>query len=335
MTEEKKESSEEVTELKTVLIIGISSFVGSNLAQFFKKHFRVVGTYHKNPVRISGIMTLPMDVLNKDEVQLIIYAFKPDLTIYCTGMSSLAECSVFPEMAEAINTNGLFNVAEYCSRYKSQIAYLSSPFVFAGENKNYLEMDTPDATTVYGKTLASAEFYLQKQSLNYIVFRVCKLYGRGFTVARPTWFERCCSNLAQNKPIALDGYVNTGFLDVSYLGLLIKICFDRGVKNRLMQVNSKDITTHYEFMKKAAKLFEFNQSLIEKTKWTVPIAPTVTSVPEGEELYYKLDVSNVEGFLKVDLPTIEESLQFTFNRFNGVEKKKRKKEGSGSGVTFI
>ncbi|PJB53787.1 MAG: hypothetical protein CO099_05215, partial [Bdellovibrio sp. CG_4_9_14_3_um_filter_39_7] len=82
--EEKKKKSKR----KTILIFGVSSFVGSNLAEYLKKDYRVVGTYNKNPVQIPGVLTLPCDVLSKDEVQLILFATKPDITIYAVGLSS-------------------------------------------------------------------------------------------------------------------------------------------------------------------------------------------------------------------------------------------------------
>jgi dTDP-4-dehydrorhamnose reductase len=56
---------------KTVLIIGVNSFVGSNLAEFFRKDYRVVGTYHKKNHPLPGILTLPCDVLNKEEVSTL------------------------------------------------------------------------------------------------------------------------------------------------------------------------------------------------------------------------------------------------------------------------
>lgn len=166
-------------------MFGASSFVGSNLIEFFKKDFKVIGTYHKTYVSIPEVLTVPCDVLNKDEVQLILFAFKPDITIYCVGVSSIVECAKSSDLADALNTSGLFNVAEYCQRYKSQICYISSGYVFGGERKNYIEMDIPDATTVYGKTQAAAEFYIQKTSLNYVIFRACNLYGRGINPVKP------------------------------------------------------------------------------------------------------------------------------------------------------
>ena len=67
---------------KTILIYGISSFLGSNLAEFLKKDYRIVGTYHKTKVSLDGILTIPCDVLAVEEVQLTLYAFKPDIVIY-------------------------------------------------------------------------------------------------------------------------------------------------------------------------------------------------------------------------------------------------------------
>ena len=82
----KEEEKKEKEAIRTVLIFGVNSFLGSNLAEILRRDFKVIGTYHKNPVSLPGILTLPCDVLAKDEVQLIIYAFKPDITIYAEGV---------------------------------------------------------------------------------------------------------------------------------------------------------------------------------------------------------------------------------------------------------
>ena len=114
---------------KVILIFGISSFVGSNLAEVLKKDFKVVGTYFNNPVSIKGVVTFPCDVLKKDDVQMALYTFRPDLTIYAAGLNSISDCDENVDYADALNSGGLFNVTEFCQRYKSQICYLSSCYV--------------------------------------------------------------------------------------------------------------------------------------------------------------------------------------------------------------
>ena len=240
---------------KTVLIMGINSFVGSNLCEFFRKDYRVVGTYQRKYQPIPGVLALLCDVLNKDEVQLVLYAFKPDIVIYCVGLTSLKDCADMPNTSDALNSSGLFNVAEIAPRYGARVIYLSSQFVFSGANKNYNEMDNADVVTMYGKSQASSEFYLQKSSLNYLIVRCSKLYGRGVSALKDSWFELLQKNIKNNQAAVYDDFVHQGFIDVYYLGMVLKMCIDKNVANRLLHFSSQDSLTYYEFAKLYAEIF--------------------------------------------------------------------------------
>jgi dTDP-4-dehydrorhamnose reductase len=320
-------------ETKTILIFGVSSLIGSNLAEFLKKDYKVVGTYFKNPVTIPGVLTLPCDVLNKDEVQLVLYAFKPDFTIYSVGLSSLEDCSKNESVADALNTMGLFNVAEYCQRYKAQIVYFSSGYVFGGENNLYKEMDIPDTNSTLGKTKASAEFYLQKTSLNYLIFRCGNIYGRSLNHNQTTWFERLQTRIFKSESISCDNLVYAGFLDVYYLAMILKLSFKKGVSNRLFQISSSDSVTYYDFAKMYCETFNESTGHLSKGKWHFPHVASTASNYAGGELHYSLDTVNIESFLNLSLPTVEESIQFTFNRFHGV--KASSKNNKSEDVVFI
>lgn len=276
-------------------------------------------------------MTLPCNVLNKDEVQRVLYATRPDYTIYCVGVSSLSDCAQKKELAEALNTNGLFNVAEYCQRYKSQICYISSNYVFSGERKKYLEMDIPDANTVYGKTQASAEFYIQKTLLNYLVFRCGRLYGRSINPLRSTWFDSLQKQVASHETVKYDDHVQLGFLDVYYLGLLMKICFDREVSNRLFQVSSTDVMTYYEFAQTYLDVFGEAKGFVSKSKWRFPF---IKGSVAPDQMTFEMEITNMEGFARLKLPSIKESLEMTYRRLHGQKKNSNKKQ-KGEGVSFI
>lgn len=308
---------------KTILIFGISSFVGSSLAEFLKRDYKVVGTYCHNPVSIRGITTLPCDILNKQEVQLVLYTFKPDITIYAVGKSSIVDCGLYEREADALNTSGLFNVTDSCQRYKSQVIYLSSNFVFSGESDEYMESDIPDATTTYGKTQAAAEFYIQKSSLNYLIFRVCRLYGRGGVHTRKNLFEKIQQKLHKREEFELDDYVKTGFLDVDYLGMVIKICIERKLKNRLLQVSSTDFISTYAFGKLYCQKFHEPSKLLTSGKWPYPI---MSSAKVGDNssgyLNFNMNIANAEGYLHLSLPTVEESLEYSAQKMRTIAESK-------------
>ena len=320
---------------KTILIMGINSFVGSNLCEFFRKDYRVVGTYHKKNQPIPGILALPCDVLNKDEVQLVLYAFKPDIVIYCVGLTSLKDCADMPNASDALNSAGLFNVAEIAPRYGSRVIYLSSQFVFSGANKNYNEMDNADVITMYGKSQASSEFYLQKSSLNYLIIRCSKLYGRGVSPLNDSWFEKLQRNIKNNQTAIYDDFVHQGFVDVYYLGMVLKMCIDKNVANRLIHFSSQDVMTYFEFAKLYAEIFHESDGLINKGKWHLPILKSTSIERSDEHLYYKLDVLNIEGLLKIKMPTIRESLEFTLKRLNGNRTPAKGVTNKGEGLSFI
>ena len=320
---------------KTILIIGINSFLGSNLAEFFKKDYRIVGTYHKRNQQLPGVLTLPCDVLNKDEVQLVLYAIKPDIVLYCVGLTSLQECSDMPNASDALNSAGLFNVAEIAPRYGSRVVYFSSQFVFSGINKSYNEMDNADINTHYGKSQASSEFYLQKSSLNYLILRCSKLYGRGVSPLRDTWFELLQRKIKTNQSAAYDHYIQQGFVDVYYLGMVLKMCIDKNISNRLVHFSSQDNMSHYDFARTYAEVFNESTGLINKGKWHFPILKSSSGERVDQHLYYKLDVLNMEGLLKIKMPTIRESLEFTLRRFNGNKNPIKGVINKSEGLSFI
>jgi dTDP-4-dehydrorhamnose reductase len=319
---------------ETILIFGVSSFVGSSLAEFFKNDYKVIGTYHSEPVWIEGVTTIPVDIIKREQVQLAIFTFRPKYTIYAVGLSSLTECEQNTQMADALNTAGLFNVAENSQRYKSRLVYISSSFIFAGLDKTYLEKDTPDPNTAYGNQVASAEFYIQKNCLNYIIFRCCQFYGKSLRATRPNFFEQVQTNIAYEKEFYCDDNLRIGFLDIYYLGMCLKIAFTKGIKNRLFQIASKDVCTYYEFARYYSKVFKTNEDLIQKGRWKFPLRLLQAGDRYSESPVYQLDVKNLEGFFKVSLPSIGESLLFTYQRFHGKKKKNSLSSSSGD-IKFI
>lgn len=333
--EEEKSFEEEFELKKTIFIFGISSFVGSSLAEFLKKDFRVVGTYNENPIQIDGVLTFKLDIKNRDRIQLAMYTFKPDYTIYCIGVTSLAECAENEKLADALNTTGVFSVASFTERYRSQLIYLSTSYVFSGEKVTFLEDDTPLANTIYGKSKGSAEFFIQKTCLSYLIFRCCNLYGRGNSTKGGNYFEMIQRELYRGEPIQPDHNVKHGWLDVIYLAMIIKLSIERDVANRLFQVSTSDVMSYYEFAKKYSKVFNDSSDLIRKGSWNFPqITSSIIQSDISEGLEYQMDVENLESHFNIKMPTIEESLELTKFRLGGSDSKKLSINSSNE-ITFI
>lgn len=302
---------------KTVLIFGASSFVGSNLALLLKEDFRVVGTYHKNPIEIPGVTSYPCDVLKKDYVANLIGLIKPDFTIYAIGLSSLTECKNNPKKADALNSAGAVNVCSASERHGSKFVYLSSSFVMGGENHLFKEGETPFPITVYGNSLSSTEFYIQRSSLNYLILRCSPLYGRSYSTKHPNWFETVQTSFVQNQTIMADDTVITGFLDVAILARVMKAFMDSTVTNRLFHVSSRDYMTRYEFARLMAKIFKKDENIIQRSSVPFPAdAQKMSNKMTPGQYFFMTDTFNVQDFLGLQMPSVEESLQLTFKRLS-------------------
>lgn len=302
---------------QTILIFGVSSFVGSNLLEFLKNDFRIIGTYHQTPVSIPGVTCLPCDVLVKDNVSSLIGRFKPNVCVYAVGMSSLKECSLNPKQSDALNSSGAMICCAAAERYGAKFVYISSGFVLGGENVIYREGETPFPNTIYGNSLSSTEFYIQRSCLNYLILRCSPLYGRSFNSAHNNWFEYLQESLAKNEPIEVDDSVYTGFLDIQIMIKIFKALIDIDLTNRLLHVSSSDFMTRYEFAKLYAKVFKKDENLIQKSSGTFPVDKKKNQ-NETANNYYRLNTFNIESILGNKMPTVEDSLSLTYKKLNSV-----------------
>lgn len=319
---------------KTIMIFGVSSFLGSSLAELLKDDYRVVGTYFETPVSIPGVLALKCDVHNKEMVQKMTYIFKPDITIYTIGLTDLEACQEYPKVADALNTAGVFNVSAASERYGSKFIYFSSSYIFSGEDTLFRENDTPMPSSVYGNNVASSEFYIQKSCLNYVILRCCPIIGRSFNVNTLSWMEALEKNSFFNNKITCDTKVYTGFVDIWFIVDILKNVIETNITNRLFQVSSSDLMNRYEFAQKYMEIFGGNTALLSKGDWRFPRTENQIALQGiGEELFFRMDTSNIESSLRTDMPTIEEILQKAHSKLSGTYGAKSKVKSSG--ITFI
>jgi dTDP-4-dehydrorhamnose reductase len=296
---------------KTILIFGASSFIGSNLIEALKNDFRIIATYYKTQLSIPGVTCIACDVTKKEQCNALVTRFKPDFTIYAGGLSSISDCQKYPKLAELLNSAGAINCCAAAERTDSKFIFFSSCFVLGGLDLETRENETPFPNTVYGSSLSSTEFYVQRSCLNYMIFRCSPLYGRGFGPLRKNWFEHLQLSLAKGEAFPCDGSVVTGFLDVQVMIQILKMAIERNVTNRLFHLSSRDSMTRYEFARTYAKVFHKDEGSIQRVTSEFPLKDGPTT--QGK-LSYKLDCSNIEQFMGLTLPSVEESLQITYQR---------------------
>lgn len=295
---------------KNILILGVSSFVGSNLLEEMREKYRVIGTYFKSVVNIPGVLTLPCDVLKKESLATIMARFKPDVVIYAVGISSLIDSAKNPREAESLNSTGAINSLKASERVDAKFVYISSAYVFSGENQLFKEADTPSSNTVYGASLSSIEFHIQRSSQNYLILRCCSLYGRGYEVNNSNWFEELEGGYLKEAPMEVDDKVVLGFLDVKILARILMLLLDSNIQNRLFNISSSDYMTRFEFSQIYGAIFKQDINFIKKFLAEFPFDKTKNFDPTST--HFRLDVKNIETLIGTAMPTVKESLESSY-----------------------
>ncbi len=319
---------------KTIFIVGLSSMVGSNLAEILKNRYRVIGSYHKNPIEIDGVLSVQCDITDKEQVRRVMYLFKPDFTIYAAGLTSLEDCQNDPQLSDSLNTGGIFHVTSATERYNSRFIYISSSYIFSGEKKCFLEHDSPTPSSVYGNSVTSAEFYIQKSCLNYMILRCSPFIGRTFHPQDLSFTEYLDKNNMFNRKIICDSVVYNGYLDFYTLAQVVDRAIRRGVINKVYNVTTMNMMNRYELAYEYMQEFNMNTNLLVKGEWGFPRTENKLALQNlGEELFFELDTKLIERELDFKPPSIKEVVKrFKMSVEKNIEVKDRKKT---DGINFI
>lgn len=281
-----------------ILIVGASGLVGGTLYHSFLQNpqHTIVGTYHHFQVP----KLIPLDITSGGEVKRIINEFKPEVVLHPAAFADVDGCERNPDLCHQINSVGVRNVIDACSKTNSLFVFFSSDYVFDGKAGPYREEDQTNPQNVYGRVKLEVENYLQKTHPNHLIIRTCGVFGH--EVQGKNFVIRLLENLKKGQVVNIVSdqqgsptYVNNLTKGVSYL-------VENGFKG-LFHVSGKTVLMRFEFAKLIAVVFNLDQSLIKPIK-TAQIQQEALRPMRGGLL-----VDKVQQILPFPLLTAREGLE--------------------------
>jgi dTDP-4-dehydrorhamnose reductase len=119
-------------------------------------------------------ITAPSSIIDK------VAGYQPDVVIHAAAMTDVDGCEQDPELAFRVNVIGTQNMALACERCGAAMVHVSTNDVFDGKlGRPYYEWDTPSPQSVYARSKAAAEFYVQTLLNRFYIVRTAWLYARG------------------------------------------------------------------------------------------------------------------------------------------------------------
>jgi dTDP-4-dehydrorhamnose reductase len=135
-----------------ILILGSNGMAGHTISEYLKRN-----TPHTILTVARSNSTYIIDVeKRKDDLLDIFENMNPSVVINCVGCLP-SECELNPDRARFLNATFPKWLERKTRNTKIKIIHLSTDCVFSGSKGNYDELDTPDATNVYGKTKIAGE----------------------------------------------------------------------------------------------------------------------------------------------------------------------------------
>jgi dTDP-4-dehydrorhamnose reductase len=170
--------------MQKVLITGANGFVGYYLVRrLVEKNYQVIATgkgENRLTVRSENFIYETMDFTNQKSVEKVFEKYQPDIVVHCGAISKPDECELNKENAFLTNVTGTIYLLQQAEKLKSFFIFLSTDFIFSGEQGMYKEEDRANPVNYYGQTKLLAEEEVEKYPYHWSIVRTVLVYGKPF-----------------------------------------------------------------------------------------------------------------------------------------------------------
>jgi len=244
--------------LNKVLIIGASGFLGSYCFNKFLEdnRFEVKGT------RYSSLNKNLSKIDYTDSFALLdfIRMSRPNYIVWCAGLKKLSLTEKDSKLARKQNFYPIKTIVKYQKDHKDvSLIFVSTDYVFNGLKGNYKPLDPTNPSTNYGKSKASAENYIIKQSPNYSILRAGAIIGPG-----SIFLNWLVDKIKSNETIELyDNFFTPTPIKNIFKAINVLI---NSSKNGIYHVSGKQKLSRYEFGILIKKHFKSSSSELIEVK---------------------------------------------------------------------
>ena len=118
------------------------------------------------------------DLSNPDAIRQLVAKVAPQVIINPAAYTAVDKAESEQQLAQAINGTAPGVFGEEAARLGALVIHYSTDYVFDGcASGAYLESDTPNPQSVYGKTKLAGEKALQASGADHLIFRTSWVFG--------------------------------------------------------------------------------------------------------------------------------------------------------------
>jgi len=247
-----------------VLITGGTGLLGKALIETIDNtNYEIIATYlgNYNMEDTTRIKYKKLDVRDIDGYSSLFREFKPEVVVHTAGIGSPDYAERNKEETWEVNVGGTQNILNNCEQYDSKFIYISSNGIYDGNKAPYSENDKAEPINYYGKIKVEGERITQESRVINAIIRPILMYGWNYSFERPNIVTLSLSKLQKGDKVFVYDDVYANPLFVQSCAEAIWMVIEEG-KYDTFNIGGKDGLSVYEFIKKAAKIFELDANLI-------------------------------------------------------------------------
>ena len=196
--------------------------------------------------------------LFKDDKKIDKVISETDIIIHLAAMTDVDGCEKNPETAFEINVGATENLLK---NFNGKFIYVSTDYVFDGEEGPYYEDDKVNPVSVYGRTKLYSENLVQESDLEWIILRSNIIFSYNDRT-KASFVNWVVDSLKKKQMITV---VNDQWNNPTWTNDLANVMSMMIEKNicGIYHYGGGDFLNRYEFAKMIASAFSLNRELIK------------------------------------------------------------------------
>ena len=251
--------------MKTILVIGSSGFLGSNIVHYLSKRHKVVAAFNKHVIKYPGITQTVCVLGDRDYMKRMISIVRPDVIIYAAGITDFVQCAKKPRMAELVNSFGPAVISGASDTISHRFIFLSTSYVYDGKKGNFSEVDVVLPQTTFGKSKLAGENYVRSKFLTYSILRFSPIYGSG-SLYYPGIVAKIRMKLQRGEKVELSNTEMHSFVSINVALKAIEWAAISENQNKTYNLGGLTKLTWYDFGVMLADSLGFDSNLIVPVK---------------------------------------------------------------------
>ncbi len=218
-----------------IAIIGVNGQLGSDCHTILSADNETVGC------------DIPeVNIGSRESVDIFLNKNHPEVIINCAAYTAVDGCEKELDLSWQINANGPKYLAQAAERLGSRLIHISTDYVFDGYKEipePYVETDTPNPLSQYGKSKLAGEKMVAEYASNHAILRTAWLYSASGKNFLKTMLKLAVSDPDRELKVVNDQY---GSLTWSYtLALQIQKLLSSGLSG-IMHTTAEGHSSWYE-----------------------------------------------------------------------------------------